>query len=41
MKFFNADYRRRREAAGAIGCGFMTYERARGCGVPAALREAA
>jgi hypothetical protein len=29
MKFFNAEYRRRREAAGAIGRGFMTYGRAR------------
>ncbi len=29
MKFFNAEYRRRREAASARGRGFMTYERAR------------
>jgi len=28
MKFFNAEYRRRREAASAIGRGFMTYGRA-------------
>ncbi len=35
MKFFNAEYRRRREAASAIGRGFMTYGRAR-----ARLRQA-
>jgi hypothetical protein len=29
MKFFNAEYRRRREAASARDRGFMTYERAR------------
>src|ERR1700731_4882839 len=29
MKFFNAEYRRRREAANAIGQGFMSYETAR------------
>jgi hypothetical protein len=29
MKFFNAEYRRRREAASARGRGFITYERAR------------
>jgi len=29
MRFFNAEYRRRREAASAIGRGFMTYGRAR------------
>lgn len=28
MRFFNAEYRRRRQAAAAIGRGFMTYGRA-------------
>lgn len=29
MRAFNAEYRRRREAALAVGRGFMSYERAR------------